>query len=81
MKTPGEGWMLFLFFSAVFRMGSPRRRCAGGGFFCPSGPEENEGPQWDIFLRLLHRRGASPAKARAALPGSGTWAKSMAELA
>ena len=80
-KRPGRDGCFSFSSPPFFRMGSPRRRCAGGGFFCPSGPEENEGPQWDIFLRLLHRRGASPARARAALPGSGTWAKSMAELA
>ena len=78
MKNARGGMDAFPFLLCRF---SAWEALAGGGFFCPSGPEENEGPQWDIFLRLLHRRGASPAKARAALPGSGTWAKSMAELA
>ena len=78
MKNARGGMDAFPF---LLRRFSAWEAPAGVGFFCPSGPEENEGPQWDIFLRLLHRRGASPAKARAALPGSGTWAKSMAELA
>ena len=69
MKNARGGGCFSFSSPPFFPHGKPPPALRRRGLLCPSGPEENEGPQWDIFLRLPPQEGGQSCQGQGGASG------------